>query len=395
MHPMNPTARQRSPAVLVYAARRALILLAIACLALNACSPSDRDADAPLPPKSSAEVPSTLNKHTRPPEMPPGVVRLEGAPEEIGRQHGSRLTAQIRLMVGEYVGDDMESGRLKEDVLKRVRTMKPSLPDWYRQELSACAKAAGIDEDVLLYAQCEGDIKSLGGCNSFVAFGPATHDGKMEIGRNFDYWGIESTDKVVTVLAVVPRSEDGYAFVSVGWCGILGGWTFFNEKGLYVSNNLGGFYATDPRGVPTLILERIIAQKAATVDEAVAIIRKTPRMRGQALVIGQAGNGRSVAPGAVVVLYDGKRVEVTPAENGLAFHSSIGTDPQRLLRMLQRPNRRPMDVIKSAGNGITLHSVAIRPAEHALWVAHGRKPGAHLGEYVRYDLRSLLERRPK
>ena len=294
-------------------------------------------------------------------------------------------------MIREYVGEDMASGRLKDSVLARVSAMKPALPEWYLRELAACAKAAGVDEDVLLYAQCEGDIKSLGGCTSYVAFGDATDDGKMEIGRNFDYWGLKSTEKCAMVFAVVPRPEDGYAFVSVGWTGILGGWTFLNERGLFVCNNVGGFNEKNPQGVPTLILERIIAQKAATVDEAIAIIKKTPRMRGQVLVIGQAGDTTArTAPSAAVVLYDAATVEVQMATNGFAFHTSAGTDRDRLLEMLKRPDRQPTDTIRSAGTYMTLHSVAIRPEDHAFWVAHGRRPSAQLGEYVRYDLRELL-----
>lgn len=389
---MSRITRQRPQAIPEHVAWRALVLFALVCLILNSCGPSGSDAGTQPPPEKSVGGSSTRSGLAPALEMPSGVVRLEGAPEDIGRQHGSRLAAQVRLMLREYVGDDMESGRLKRGVLERVSAMRPSLPDWYLQELSACAAAAGVDENALLYAQCEGDIKSLGGCTSFFAFGPATHDGRVEIGRNFDYWGIKSTGKVATVLSVAPRSEDGYAFVSVGWCGILGGWTFYNEKGLYISNNLGGFFATNPQGVPTLILERIIAQKAASVDEAVEIIRKTPRMRGQALVIGQTGDGDAVAPSAAVVLYDGERVQVTPAENGFAFDSSVSTSPRALLKMLQLPDRNPVDAVRFAGNSITLHSVAIRPAEHALWVAHGRSSSAHLGEYVKYDLQTLLKR---
>jgi hypothetical protein len=150
--------------------------------------------------------------------------------------------------------------------------------------------------------------------------------------------------------------------VSVGWAGILGGWTFFNEKGLFVSNNIGGFNEKNPQGVPTLILERIIAQKAATVEEAVALIRSTPRMRGQALVIGQAGGpARHMGAAAAVVLYDGATVQVMPATNGFAFHTSTGTDAGRLQAMLRMQHRKPMDAIRSVGTYITLHSVAIWP----------------------------------
>ena len=322
-----------------------------------------------------------------------GVVRLEGSPEEIGTRHGTFLRDAIRIMLDEYVGGDLADGERGERLLGRVRAMRQALPEWYLQELRACARAAGVHEDTLLYAQCEGDIKGLGGCTSYAAFGPATRDGRMEIGRNFDYWGIDATEECAVVLAVVPRREDGHAFVSVGWAGILGGWTFLNEKGLFVANNVAGYGETDPRGVPTLILERIIAQKAATLDEAIAIIRETPRMRRQALVIAQTGDAAAgIAPDAAVVRYDAATVAVKRATNGVAFHSSRGANRERLLEILGEPGHEPADAVRSAGSYITLHSVVMRPSEHALWVAHGRRSSAHLGEYVRYDVRSLLGR---
>jgi hypothetical protein len=181
--------------------------------------------------------------------------------------------------------------------------------------------------------------------------------------------------------------------VAVGWSGILSGWTLFNDKGLFVANNLGGFAAKNPRGVPTLILARIVVQKAATVDEAVAIIRASPRMRGQAMVIGSAGDPEAgVAPDAAVVTYDAARVEVSRHAQGLAFDTSIGTPRERLREILRRPGRAATDAIKWAGVGITLHSVAIRPGENRMWVAHGRRSSAHLGEYVEYDIGTLTGR---
>jgi len=346
-----------------------------------------------LAPASYTEEAERAGDARAPGKLPAGVARLTGSPEEIGRKHGELLKDKIRLMIKEYVQDSYAWEREKDDMLARVRRMKPSIPEWYRKELAACAKAAGVDEDVLLFAQCEGDIKSLGGCTTYVAFGKVTADGTMEIGRSFDYWGLDSTDQCATVFAVIPRPRDGYAFVSVGWAGILGGWTFINEKGLFVANNLGGFYEKNPKGVPTLILERMVAQKAATVDEAIKIVRESPRMRGQALVIGHPGNKKAgVQPEAAVIQYDGARVEVERPKKGFALDSSVGTSAYQLRRILRRAKREPTAAIKSAGNYITLHSVAIRPEEHKMWVAHGRAYCAHLGEYVEYDIRALLRR---
>lgn len=332
-----------------------------------------------------------------------GIVRLEGTPEEIGKQHGTQLAPRIKIMLAEYAQNDVDpaTGKPLAKWLARLNTMKPSLPEWYRQELAACAKVAGVDEDLLLFSQCEGDIKGLNGCTTYVAFGAATPDGKMEIGRNFDYWGLESPKSCCVVLAVLPKPGDGHAFVSVGWTGILGGWTFYNEKGLFVANNLsrgpkdwGTPTVTDPKGIPTLILERIIAQKAGSIDEAIKIIKESPRMRGQALVIGQAGDAKAkIPPRAVVVLYDGEEFKVIEADNGFACHSSImASNPADIRLAIRQKGRQPYSVIRSAGSSITLHSVAIRPQEHAIWIAHGTKPSAHEGKYVKYDLKSLLER---
>ena len=182
----------------------------------------------------------------------------------------SRSLEAMKSMSVSPLVDAMEAS---ESLLARVRAMKPSLPGWYLQELAACAKAAGVDPDVLLYAQCEGDIRSLTGCSTYVAFGDATAGTGMEIGRSFDYWGFGSTESGAVILAVHPRKEDGYAFVSVGWAGILGGWTFINEKGVFVANNLRGGGKKDPKGIPTLIMERIIAQKAATVRKQEGVNR--------------------------------------------------------------------------------------------------------------------------
>jgi len=336
--------------------------------------------------------------------VPAGVVRLTGTPEEIGRQHGTQLRDAIHVMINEYVCKQPGWDTHKEKWLRRTRRMKKALPEWYVQELAACANAAGIDEDLLLFAQCEGDIRGLagdgvddstrlGGCTSYVAFGPSTADGRPEMARNFDYWGLDATQECVIVLAVVPAHEDGYAFVSVGWAGILGGWTFVNEKGLFVANNLYHSNAMNPDGVPTLILERMIAQKAATVDEAIRLVETTPRMRGQAFVIGHRGDRETGAtPSAASIIYDAEEVRVVRATDGFAFDTSIGTNPRMILGILSRAERPATSAIHAAGNSITLHSMAYRPDENAIWVAHGLPSSAHLGTYVRYDVPSLLRR---
>lgn len=320
------------------------------------------------------------------------IMRLEGTHKEMGQQHGNLAREHIRLMISEYIGDELIDGKLNDSARKKITAMKESLPEWFMDELNACADEVGLDRDVLLYAQCEGDIRSLPGCTTYVAFGDATHNGQVEMGRNFDYWGLDSIEECVRVFTVFPKKKGHYAFLSVGWAGILGGWTFYNEKGLFVANNIGGYNEKNPKGIPTLILQRMIAETAATVDEAIELIKRYPRMRGQAIILGHAGNPEEgIEPSAAVVLYDARTVTVKRPVGGFVFHSSTWTSKRRLRRHVKARKSNVYNSIRSAGTGITLHSVAIEPAAKTVWVAHGTRPGAHRGKYVPFNLRTLFE----
>ena len=114
---------------------------------------------------------------------------------------------------------------------------------------------------------------------------------------------------------------------------------------------------------------------------------------GQVLVVGQAGDPEAgIEPAGAVIEYDAEAVEVRMHRGGFAFDSSFGRDADDIRRILQDAERDPEDAVFSVGNHITLHSVAIRPHQHAIWVAHGRSPSAHYGGYAKYDLRELLKR---
>ena len=376
-----------------------ILLLSSIILSFSVVSCWKTDSLKPGTPKQETIKPETPTPEISAPEAAkpfiqkeiPGVIRLQGSPDEIGKQHGERLKTEIQTMIKNYIIGKTDWISTKDERIARVRTMKPSLPDWYLRELSACAIAADVDEDVLLYAQCEGDIRSLGGCTTFVAYGNSTDNGQAEIGRNFDYFGFESVETCATIFTIIPN--DGYAFISVGWSGILGGWTFFNEKGLFVANNLNYSNKKNPIGVPTLILERIIAQTAGTLDEAIAIIKNNPRMRGQALIIGEIRyHTDGMIRNAAVVKYDAENVSVEPCGNGFSFHTSVGSRRTEILEILKNPSRNPEDTIKSAGGILTLHSVVIRPESDKLWVAHGVTSNAHQSRYRKFSISELLKR---
>ena len=361
------------------------------------------------------------------------VLHVAGTPEEMGRQHGALLAATIKQMLELYILNDHmipnDPGNWRrQKLVSDVRTMRSALPAWFLAECDACADAAGVDRDVLLMAQCEGDLKDAawdpkaGGaplperftpapdapdpnapappseaeaCSSYVAFGPATAGGNIEAGRNFDYG---SAARFIGQAGLVTRYRpaEGHRFVAVGWAGILTGWTLINEHGLIVANHLGGGKIRRVAAVPTLILARMVAQHAATVDEAVAIIRETPRMRGQIIWIAQPADpasGRTAR--AVAVEYDAQDVAVREAENGLLLVTNTnralrGSVPEsevpchrykRLRRYAQESyGRLDGSEMLTARRGVvlrsTVHIVQFLPSERVFLLRHGLMPAS-------------------
>jgi hypothetical protein len=322
------------------------------------------------------------------------VLHLAGWPEEMGRQHGNLLRETIRAMVQEYVGFALQ-GEHGRRLRAAARGMRASLPQDYLAELDACAAAAGVPADDLLVAQCEGDLESaiIGmpladdfACSSYVAFGPATADGTLQCGRNLDYYfGNAVPNRASLITSYDP--ENGYRFVSVGLAGILGGWTLINEHGLVVANHLGGGIESRLDGIPTLILARLIAQHARTVEEAVEFIRNSPRMRGQIIWLAQeADPAEGRAARAVAVEYDASRVAVRESEEGVLIVTNQNMaftppPPPHLFcsryRAMQefissRKGRlRPSDaptLAPDVRNFSTLHTVQVHPASRSFLV---------------------------
>lgn len=113
----------------------------------------------------------------------------------------------------------------------------------------------------------------LVGCTSFAARGKATADGHLIVGRNFDFDAGKCFDTNKIVMRVKP--DKGYGFISVGWPGLVGVVTGLNDKKISISINAA--QSTDVRriGTPVSLVMRQVMQYAATLDEAVEIIRKS------------------------------------------------------------------------------------------------------------------------
>ncbi|MCW8131526.1 MAG: hypothetical protein KIS92_14345 [Planctomycetota bacterium] len=258
------------------------------------------------------------------------VLHLAGTPEEMGAQHGALLKQNIRFLIDAYlvkgnaVISPNEADPRRVKLLAAVRRMRASLPSDFLAELDACAQAAEVDPEVLLLAQCEGDVTEAAAaagrttlsqaCSAYAAFGAGTKDGRLECGRNMDY--ILGADVGLHCsLVTYYRPKTGHRFAAVGVAGVLTGWTLINDQGLVVANHLGGGHRSNLDAIPTLILTRLIAQRCGTIDEALAFIRDSKRMRGQIVWLAQGADPATGRPArAVAVEYDADKVAVREAE---------------------------------------------------------------------------------
>jgi len=205
---------------------------------------------------------------------------VRGSARERGTAHGKLLPKEVAA-VTEGVKRFLK-GDNYDTCLAGAKVMRKFIDADVLEELDACAEAAGVNKDDLLLAQLFGDAaRGLGVrtfCSAFAAFGPATKDGKLIVGRNFDYAGFGLEDGLPLILQEIPTGpEAGRPFVTIGYAGILNGWTAMNADGLIASNNtlFGGKDRLE--GMSTCFLLRKIVERARTVEEGVKIIETTPR----------------------------------------------------------------------------------------------------------------------
>lgn len=132
------------------------------------------------------------------------------------------------------------------------------------------------------------------GCTGFAAWGDATRDGDIIIGRNFDFEAGDVFDKDKAILYVWP--DDGHAYVHVAWAGMAGAVTGMNEHGLSIHINAArtsevGFGRI---GTPVSMIVRRVLEQCRTIDEAYALIEQASVFVSDTYMVASRDDGRAV-----------------------------------------------------------------------------------------------------
>jgi len=228
------------------------------------------------------------------------VLVLHGSPYEMGYQHGALLQERVHASVKNvmafadrelkipFVGKWMIRKRLDQTWVRMV----PFIPLDVKQELQGLADGAGIPLETLRRVHALPELMSTT-CASFAAFGNATKDQRMIQARNLD-WAIQSDVQRYAALFVChPAGKK--AFVSVGWLGFIGVISGINERGISVAEIGADTADASLKGLPMPFLLKRILEEGDDLEEAVRIVRTSPRTGGYNYLFADAFSHRAAA----------------------------------------------------------------------------------------------------
>jgi hypothetical protein len=331
------------------------------------------------------------------------VLFLEGTPGEMGSQHGALLKKEIkdlvnRILYGVGVGSSFAKGRWFFGEIEEAQGhIHPFIDPRYLAEMDAIALATGHEKEEIRLANF---FPELFHCSGFALFGDATVGGKMYHGRILDYlrgMGLEQN-----AVVIVSRPDKGNAWVNVSYAGFIGSVTAMNEKHVAIGE-MGGRGEGNWDGKPMAQLVREVMEKANTLDEVVAIMRKGPRTCEYYYVISDGKTKTAVGIAATSSTFEvvkpGEAHPRLPHPIKDAVLMSVGDRYEELAKRVQAGHGK--FTAESARDLMTrpvcmdsnIHSVLFDPETLDFWVANAdsKNPASHT-RYTKYNLAELLKK---
>ncbi len=228
-------------------------------------------------------------------------VHLQGAPAQIGFQHGYLLAREIEDTVACLQSRIAPRRQARVGILSRrgQTILWPHLDPEYQQELQGIADglhANGSSLDLWDVVALNGEIElseyylptineqqgkpnppqavAPGKCSAFIATGSATKDSKIVIAHS-DWASYAEGERWTVVFDIVPAT--GQHFLMDGLPGLITSQDDFgvNASGLMITETtLPRTHGFDVSGIPEFDRSRKAMQYATSIDEYAAIMRK-------------------------------------------------------------------------------------------------------------------------
>lgn len=328
------------------------------------------------------------------------VLFVAGSPSEMGAAQG-RLTAEkVRKLVEHVVyvvgaGQTFRSGKWFFDQMADIeRRCGPYIPPRFLEECDALSDAAGLSRRD---GRCANLFPELFHCSGIAVRGKATRDGRVLHARVLDYMRDIRLQDGATVTLFMPRGR--HAWMSLGYAGFVGTVTAMNEKGLAIGE-MGGRGEGHWDGVPMSLLLRDVMERAATVDEGLAILRQAHRTCEYYYVLSDKSRAMAAVectPEKFKVLQPGEqdpRLPHIPADTVLV------SGPDRAKVLAERVEKAfgridaaaMIEIIKRpVAMNSNLHDAIFSAETLEMWCADaGRRTPACDEPYARFQLDELL-----
>jgi hypothetical protein len=232
---------------------------------------------------------------------------LAGTPYEMGYQHGALARDQIhgfRQAAYAYVATLVPGPAwlARPLLFYYAADYWPTIPPELAREMEGIADGAGVHPVEVLASTAIWEMFLVSGCSEFAAAGPATADGELIHGYNYDLMHPDHALIQPYLAALFCRPSQGIPFVTVNTVGSVGANAGMNEAGISVAWD--NTYLQDneltreiPRpAVPFIITLRRLLQHSRRLDEAVRTVTETlPRPLGDIVIVGSASEGRAIA----------------------------------------------------------------------------------------------------
>jgi len=334
------------------------------------------------------------------PVFPVPVIQLSGDGAAMGQKLGQQLGPSIKQMSKDYFGKFFQSDAERQMALQAAAGFEKQIAPEHLAEMRALARQCGVDEREILLANCFLDAVPMVACSTITLPAGASPDNVARFGRNLDFPGFGVAENGSVLLVFHPK--DRYAFASVTWPGMIGVLSGMNEHGLTLCSMEVDRTQRPVTGMPYMLLYRTLLERCKTVQDAVALLEKTPRQTANNLMLMDASGNRAVCeitPEKVVV----RRAPEDQALVSTNHHRGTDLDkPGRCARFdylhdssKQRFGKIDVDRLeamlgKVAQGDMSIQSMVFEPSDRVIYLAVGANAPTH--PYGKLDLKPLLAR---
>lgn len=230
---------------------------------------------------------------------PINVLRLEGTPREMGRQHGTALREEIRELLRRYEQLAERHGFMLADAARLAHELEPLFAESTREEIAGIAEGSGLPYEYVLAYNLDAAL--------FPAYVPGCTQAFVHEGETFLHFVNEDSPLLLRLGGVHARvvqirdkktpKGDSPRTVMFSTAGQVAGPNALSELGLTVTSCalLDGEPPTglpEHRPHPELVKE--LVESCRTLDEAAEVIEKRAGAGRWGLLVSETASGRAL-----------------------------------------------------------------------------------------------------